>query len=64
MSRRDAESPFPRDTSSLAGEPTTESHMSTDGVKVTSAIRRHAGRDHDGETEFERTEAGKRFWKK
>ena len=32
-SRRDAESPFPQDTSSLAGEPTIEKHLSTEGVK-------------------------------
>lgn len=66
MSGRATESPFfPQDPSSLAGEPTIENHISTDGLK--SQCHKEAymmgERDHAGETEFKRMGSGKKFWK-
>lgn len=61
MNRRDTEGLFPHNISNLAGEPnnkeiTTWVHME---LKVTGAIRKLAGRDHDRETEFKRMGSGK-----
>lgn len=33
-------------------------------LKVTSAMKNHAGRDGDRKTEFKRMRPGKRFWKR